>query len=152
MKIVKVGTEQRESQIQVDLIRWWRQVYAPSKGIDEKLLFSVPNEGANNPVRGKHLKDMGLLSGVSDLILFYPGQRADGGVYHALCLELKRAHGVQSASQKQWEKLVTSAGYAYTCARGLEQAQEAISSYIEGRWGIYAELPLQIGVSRLKRG
>lgn len=145
MKIIRVGTEQKESQIQVDLIRWWRSVYAPAHGINEKLLFSVPNEGANNPIRGRHFKDMGLLSGVSDLILLYPSHSPEGGVYHALCLELKRARGVQSASQKEWERLVLSTGYAYTCAMGLEQAQEAISAYVEGRWSSYAQMPLQKG-------
>ena len=87
-----------------------------------KLLFSVPNEGAGTAKRGKLLKMMGLVAGVSDMLLIYKGT-----VY---CLELKTEYGYQSKSQKDWERRVRAQGVMYKVIYNFEQFKSTIKDII----------------------
>lgn len=68
---------------------------------------------------------MGLVAGVSDLILLMPR-----GTYHGLCIEMKTLIGKQRENQRTWQMLVESQGYKYCLCRSLAQFQEIITEYL----------------------
>lgn len=39
------------------------------------MVFHVPNQQVSGPIYGKHMKEMGVLAGVFDYCLFFPGGR-----------------------------------------------------------------------------
>lgn len=87
-------------------------------------LFSVPNGGWRSPVEAAIMKGEGMVAGVADLILLIPN-----GNHHALCIEMKAPKGVQSKSQKDWQKEVTQNGYAYVIVRSFEEFKQVITDY-----------------------
>lgn len=93
------------------------------------LFFSVPNEATVRGVEGKdfgraiNLKKMGVLPGVSDLII---GCR--GKMY---CLEVKNEKGKQSDRQKFFEAWCADCGIPYILVRSVDDVHEALKE-----WGI----------------
>ena len=83
-----------------------------------KLLFHIPNEGNRGKLGGAVMKAKGVVAGVSDFIYLHPN-----GAY---LLEAKTETGKQSPSQKEWQSVVTNAGYVYLVFRTLEEFQEII--------------------------
>ena len=68
---------------------------------------------------------MGLIAGVSDLILLMPR-----GIYHGLMIEMKTLEGRQREEQRLWQTLVEKQGYMYCLCRSLAQFKETIESYL----------------------
>ena len=110
-----------ESNLQMACVRWFRMQYRHY----DRLLFAVPNGGARDRVTGAILKAEGVVPGVADLLLLVPS-----GPYHGLCIEMKTQTGRQSDSQKEWEKAVTSQGYAYSLVRSFADFKETIDTYL----------------------
>src|SRR5258705_12269446 len=76
--------------------------------------FHVPNGGCRNAREAARLKGMGVLPGVSDLILIRAGK--------VFCLELKAPKGRASEAQLIFQSAVNSAG-GYTCTTyGIDHA------------------------------
>lgn len=117
-----------ESRIQQGCVRWFRYQY-PNLS---RLLLAVPNGGRRDKVTASILKAEGVVAGVSDLILLIPSQG-----YHALCIEMKTAHGRQSPEQKEWQQAVTDAGYKYIVCRNVDDFIESVNTYIKGEQDIY---------------
>ena len=69
------------------------------------------------------LLKMGLLPGLSDLVILYDGK--------AFCMEVKTATGTQSEKQKLFMKNVLSTGCDYAVVRSVDQAVECLKI-----WGI----------------
>ena len=70
-------------------------------------------------------KATGLLSGVSDLIVLLPNAIT-------LFVEVKiESGGVQSDSQKEFEKTVTDLGFRYVIVRSLDEFKIFISPFME---------------------
>lgn len=92
------------------------------------LLFSVPNGGSRILREAITLKKEGVVAGVSDLILLFPC-----GEYHGLCIEMKtdEKSSRQSPSQKEWQKLVESAGYKYIICRNFDEFEKEVKIYLE---------------------
>lgn len=122
---------QTESQIQKDFVRWFRARYESI----EPLFFAVGNGGARNVWTAKIMKDEGVRSGVSDLILLIPRHG-----YAALLIETKTPDGKQSDSQKEFERLATQYRYKYVVVRDLTTFQQLMLWYIEDK----AEEPICI--------
>lgn len=80
--------------------------------------FAVPNGGLRNPVVAAKLKDEGVRSGVSDLIILYAGK--------TYFVELKTPTGRQSDTQREFEQKVRALGFEYTIWRGLGDAIDFI--------------------------
>jgi hypothetical protein len=98
-----------ESRIQQEIVMWYWNTYPERRGT----LFEV----YNNPASAKHgafRKAMGMVAGVSDLCLVWPG-----GV--VVFVEIKGPTGAQSATQKAWQKLVEAYGCRYHIVRSLEE-------------------------------
>jgi len=86
------------------------------------LLFHVPNGGKRSKREGWKFNQIGLVSGVADLILIH-----DAKVY---CIELKNAKGNQKPEQKAWQNKVESQGVDYYIIRTLEDFKILIKSII----------------------
>lgn len=111
-----------ESHIQRACVSWFRMQYPRLA----HLLFAVPNGSRRDAVTGAVLKAEGVVAGVSDLILLYPS-----AVHHGLCIEMKTPSrsSRQSEHQKEWEALVTSAGYKYVVCRSLDSFMAEVRTY-----------------------
>lgn len=112
---------QTESQIQKDCVRWFRQVYPAI----EPLFFAVPNGGARNAWTAKIMKDEGVRAGVADLLLLLPRSG-----YAFLCIEMKKPGGMQSESQKVFQRLVERVKGRYVVCHSLDEFVKEIRGYI----------------------
>lgn len=93
-----------------------------------RLLFHVENErSGSNKIDGARRKAMGLVAGVSDLILLMPR-----GKWHGLCIEMKTTerNSDQSPDQKTWQVLVEKQGYRYEVIRTEEDFMNLIREYL----------------------
>ncbi len=99
------------------------------------IYFSVPNEGIIAVLKMHkidkvtcykiiaHFKKMGLLPGVSDLIIIHNG--------NAYCMEVKTDTGVQLVSQERFEERVLEVGGKYGIVRSIEDVTGQLKE-----WGI----------------
>lgn len=112
-----------EGKIQAECFQWFWNDFPQYR----KLLFHVANENDradSNAIQGAIRKAMGVVSGVSDLILLVPKGR-----FHGLCIEMKDEKGTQKDQQKEWQALVEAQGYRYEVCRSLAQFKEIIKDY-----------------------
>ena len=130
-----------ESAEQCAVLQWWA-AYCRSKGMDERLLFSVPNGSAlagdarRRAIQMARLKREGLRPGVPDLMLARPKYSglpgASTGLFAGLFVEMKRRGGKPSKHQVEYADLLRRSGYnvVISCG-GFEEATRAIRAYIE---------------------
>lgn len=105
-----------EHQIQAQIIRYWNENYPKYR----KALFHVNNK-AKDSLEGARMKTMGVVSGVSDLILLAP----NGITY---LIELKDQTGRQSDHQKAFQQQAESLGHKYVVIRSLSEFQALLST------------------------
>ena len=113
-----------EGKIQAECFAWFWNDYPQYR----KLLFHIPNENDrsdSNIIQGAIRKSLGVVAGVSDLILLVPR-----GLYHGLCIEMKDEKGTQKPAQKEWQTLVEAQGYKYCLCRSLAQFKSIIYEYL----------------------
>lgn len=114
--------KQEESKLQAECFKWCWNEHPETR----RLLFHIENERANgNKIDGARRVAMGLVAGVSDLILLMPR-----GVFHGLCIEMKTLTGTQRERQKEWQFLVEKQGYKYCLCRSFAQFQQIITEYL----------------------
>ena len=107
------------------LIQWWAS-YAATKGIDERLLFSIPN-GANKSIaQAMKFKREGLRKGVPDLMLAYPTI-----MFHGLFIEMKRKGQKGTPEQIDFGLLLRDFGYDSLICLGFEEARQAVMVHCE---------------------
>lgn len=110
---------------QVNLMKWWA-LACHKYGLDERLLFAIPNGGERNIVVAARLKAEGVRAGVPDL--FLACGRTD---YHGLFIEMKKAKGGRvSDNQKCYMDILKTRGYAVVVCHGWNEARQAIESYL----------------------
>ena len=93
-------------------------------------LFAVPNGGYRDRKTASKLKDEGVISGVSDLILLKPNQH-----FHALLIEMKvsEKYSRQSVEQKKWQKELTRLNeYKYVVCRSIDDFMREVNEYLKG--------------------
>ena len=113
-----------EGRIQAECFAWFWNEFPQYR----KLLFHVPNENDradSNPIQGAIRKSLGVVPGVSDLILLVPR-----GSHGALLIEMKDEKGIQKPAQKEWQTIVEAQGYKYCLCRSLAQFKNVISDYL----------------------
>lgn len=111
-----------EGRVQAECVQWFWNEYPQYRG----LLFHIPNEGnRDSKTDGAYRKALGLVSGVSDLILLIPNK-----LHHALCIEMKTEVGRQSDAQRLWQSKVEAQGYRYEVVRSLEEFKKLIIEYL----------------------
>ena len=108
-----------EAKIQQDIYIWFTNHYCTTLNKNRCCIFSVPNEAKRSMVAAMQLKRIGLLSGVSDLIVLLPE-----GV--ALFVEVKTEVGFQSDNQKMFQQRVELLGFRYYVVRSLKDFQKII--------------------------
>ena len=128
-----------ESAEQASVIQWW-VAYARTKGLDERLLFSVPNgsvlagDARRRGIQMARLKREGLRPGVPDLMLARPKYSglpgASTGLFAGLFVEMKRRGGKPSKHQVEYADLLRRSGYNVVIAQGFDEAVRAIRAYI----------------------
>jgi hypothetical protein len=115
---------QEEARLQAKCFIWCWNEYPETR----RLLFHVENEGTHsNAIDGVRRRSMGIVAGVSDLILLIPR-----GGYHGLCIEMKTTDkkSNQRDDQKSWQLLVEEQGYRYEVIRTEEDFRELIKEYL----------------------
>jgi len=112
-----------EHQIQSAVIDW-----CALQGIP---VFAIPNGGWRHIGVARKLQREGVKPGVPDLMI--PVMR---GRYGGMFLELKSKGGTLRDIQKWWLKTLAYEGYFCAVAFGVDEAIEAIKTYVEdGDWG-----------------
>lgn len=101
-----------EAKIQADIVQ-----YLQTRGV---YFFSVPNEAAGRDaaIRMARLKAMGLRSGVSDMVLIFPGQ--------VVFVEVKDEKGKQSDAQRRFQDKVNELGFDYYLVRSVEDVEKVV--------------------------
>lgn len=115
----------REHDLQVACVEWFRYQYPRLS----KRLFAVPNGGYRDRRTAAKLKDEGVISGVSDLILLKPNDH-----FHALLIEMKvtEKYSRQSSEQKEWQKELTSLNeYKYVVCRSIDDFMREVNDYLK---------------------
>ena len=102
-----------EDQLQQKIVMDFNNRFCLKNMKSRAIIFAVPNGGTRNIIEAKKLKATGVLSGVSDLICITQKKEI-------FFLELKTQKGVQSDSQKEFEKRITDLGYKYVLIKSFE--------------------------------
>lgn len=119
-----------EHQEQCAVMKWW-SMSCSRFGIDEHMLFAIPNGGKRDAITGKILKDEGVRAGIPDLFLAVP--RMNGDPKHGLFIEMKKRKGGRvSQAQKEMIANLNDEGYAAVVCQGFQQAVLAIEMYLKG--------------------
>lgn len=113
-----------EEDIQAASVKWFSYQYQELK----RLLVAIPNGGHRNVREASRLKKGGVVSGVSDLVLFVPNNH-----FHALLIEMKAPTGKQTALQASWQVLAEAQGYKYIVCRSFDQFKSEIENYLSQR-------------------
>lgn len=126
----KLEIKQTESVMQQHfflLIKTSLRDYAP-------YFLHVPNGGKMSVITGKKLKNMGVKSGVADVLLMYAI-----GNYGGLWIEFKSGNNKQTVTQIEFEKLTATAGangkkYAYSVCYSVLEALNVCRRYLTGNY------------------
>ena len=112
-----------EARLQSDCFLWFHNSFPAQR----QMLFHVQNK-ARNAIEGNKFKSMGVVRGVSDLILILPGR--------VVFIELKVGDGKQSPEQVAFEYKVLSRGHTYWVIRSLVEFQSLVTELL-GANGCY---------------
>lgn len=104
----------QEAELQKSIVNYIHQNYP------QLLVFSVPNESTYR--RRNYFHQLGMLSGVSDLILVF--------LNTVLFIECKAPRGRQSIEQINFQKRVEALGFKYYIIRDLEELKELLNNEI----------------------
>lgn len=108
-----------ETQEQKQLIQWCRT--KP----ELQFLFHIPNETVGGQGWIVRNRQLGVKSGVPDLMLPIPTAE-----YHGLFIEMKTKTGRVSEPQKRWIEALNALGYKAVVAHGWEEARCQIQEYL----------------------
>lgn len=106
-----------EHQLQAECVQWFWNTYPAWRG----MLIHVDNNSYNQ-IEGNRKKALGVVKGVSDLILI--------GFHSIYFVELKVGTNVQSDAQKLFERGVGQRGHYYTIIRTTEDFKTLICNII----------------------
>ena len=109
-----------ESKLQIACVRWFRMAYPKYK----LMLFSVPNGGKRTLMEAIIMKNEGVVSGVSDLILLV-GRKG----FNSLCIEMKNKTS-QTLNQKVWQLEAERNGNKYVVCKSFEEFRMIIEDYL----------------------
>lgn len=124
-KVKTIACVASEHFEQAALVQWWGH-FSRTKGLEERLLFAVPNGGARDAITGARLKAEGVRPGVPDLMLALP-RGGKGGLF----IEMKRKRaGRPSKAQIEVSYALLGAGYHVALCRGADEAMNVIKNYL----------------------
>jgi hypothetical protein len=105
--------EKSEAKIQQEIWMYLNNTFCLKSNIPRWIVFAVPNGGKRDAREAKSLKNTGILSGVSDLIL----QTDKETIY----IEVKNTTGRQSEEQKEFQKRVEDLGFKYWLVKSVQE-------------------------------
>ena len=108
-----------EQKLQIAVINYIRMAFP------DVLVFAVPNGGKRSMIEAVLLKKMGVLAGVSDLLLFWQGG------YGAIELKRPDKKAVMSDSQVGFSEQWVARGGKFACCNSLDGVESALKS-----WGL----------------
>lgn len=108
-----------EQKLQIAVINYVRMAFP------DVLIFAVPNGGKRSLIEAALMKKMGVLAGVSDLLLFW------GGGHGAIELKRPDKKAVMSDSQIAFSEIWTKRGGKFACCNSLDGVEAALKS-----WGL----------------
>lgn len=111
-----------ESRLQQACVKWFK--YLPN--VPNELLIAIPNEGKRSFQTASRMKAEGMVTGVSDLILFHPAAKRK-----PIFLECKLPMKKQSPHQKNFEEIITACGYRYFVFYSIDDFMTIVSNYLE---------------------
>jgi len=111
-----------EDRLQISAMRYIRMQYP------DAISFHVANERATSPMRGAKLKQMGVLSGVSDCIILEPR-----GNFHGLLIELKAPKGRLTENQKNFLNKAEIKGYDVAVCWSFDEVMVKVDGYMNQR-------------------
>ncbi len=124
---------------QCALVAWWN-TQARAFGLDEELLFAIPNGGYRSKAGAARLRREGVRAGVPDLFLAVPRKEKRG-----LFIEMKKLKGGRiSARQKIMLEKLRRQGFGAVVACGWDEAAGIIRAYMgwsSGRIPVRAQFP-----------
>lgn len=106
-----------EQQLQQEIVRYFSYQYPKLKGL---LCANLNN--AKDARTGGIYKSMGVISGRSDMVLYFNG--------NAIHIELKSLKGKQSANQKSWQKTIENQGFKYVVIYSLDEFIELVKEVL----------------------
>ena len=109
-----------EAQIQQSIFKWYHNNFCLKHHEPQNIIFSVPNESSNVKEQ-MYKKSLGLISGISDLVVVSQDE--------VLFVEVKTQTGRQSKKQKEFQSKVEALGYRYLIVRSLEDFKKQITIY-----------------------
>ena len=128
----KKGRKYEEDSLQSACVKLWAIKYPDLI----RVLFMVNNSGFKQRIetkQGKSIslqairdKRMGLVKGVSDLILWIPN-----GLYNAAALEMKTEIGQQSLEQELFQAYCGIMNYEYMLIRSVNEFEAQIDNYMK---------------------
>lgn len=109
-----------EDHEQKQLIQWCRT--------DPRLqfIFHIPNENTAGIKWGIRNRQLGVKSGVPDLMLPIPSKG-----YHGLFIEMKTRNGKTSENQDRWLQALNSFGYLAVVCHGWKEARDCLLNYLQ---------------------
>lgn len=96
--------------------------YLNMKGV---LYMHPPNGGTRNIIEATKLKNMGVKSGVPDILIF---NRKKG--HSGLAIELKVKYNKPSDNQLEFMKLLTDEGWLCVVSYSLDECIDLVESYM----------------------
>ena len=103
-----------EAKLQSDCFIWFWNNYPEQR----QMLFHVNNK-ARNAIEGNKMKAMGVVKGVSDMILVMPGR--------VMFIEFKTGTGRQSPEQLHFQQKVEERGHMYAVIRTFGEFQGLVT-------------------------
>jgi hypothetical protein len=104
-----------ESKIQQEIVMYFNNKFCLKHSNPKCSIFSVPNEGKNAREQ-MYKKQLGMKSGVSDLIVLLPNR--------CVFIECKDEKGKQRETQMEFENTVKNLGFEYYIVRSLDDFKQ----------------------------
>lgn len=119
----KSGSENAQQEC---FFKWVR--YQPSI---RDFIFHIPNGGFRRTKEAAHLKNLGVMPGVSDILVAIPNAQ-----YHGLWIEMKRPDKTNkpSSNQIQFMARMASRNYAVSVCYTWEEAKNLVNLYLANKY------------------
>lgn len=115
----------REDNLQIAFMQYAHMQYPG------RLIFHCPNGGTRNPKEGLRLKKMGVLRGVSDVIVMEPKIHNDRIIHCGLVIELKIKPNTPSKEQLWFMEEARKRGWLTDICYDFYAAKKTLDEYLK---------------------
>ena len=128
-KMARAKPRRLEQSMQIAIFDWIRlhQKQYPQLAY----VFAVPNGGWRSKVEAAIMKRGGVLAGVSDICLPFPGFDLDGQKFPGMYMELKTPGNPLTDEQERFLHFVSSQGYLAVMCQSFDAATKRILRFVQ---------------------